>query len=201
MTTYGAMQDRIADELTRSDLGTQIQREIQSAVAHYESERFWFNEGQYTLTTETAVEAYSITTVLDIDSVAITVSGHPYDLRARPFQYIDQIRDPSYTGRPDDYAVFNDQMYLCDIPDATYTIVISGCLRLATLSATADTNAWMTSGEEMIRCRAKSKIYLHILRDTEAAGEMAAMEREAYEKLAQKTASKIKSGSLTPTQF
>ena len=51
MTTYGTMQDRIADELMRSDLTTHIQKSIQTAIKKYEREEFYFNVTTGTLST------------------------------------------------------------------------------------------------------------------------------------------------------
>ncbi len=66
-----------------------------------------------------------------------------------------QAPSTQYTGVPVDYAIFGDQLRLAPIPDAAYTITFSGLARLPTLSQDADTNAWMTEGEALIRNQAK----------------------------------------------
>ena len=201
MSTYGAMQDRIADEINRSDLTSQIQKAVQTAISFYEDERFWFNDSTYQYTTATASEVYTVSTVLDIDVVRVTINGDDVDLIARPFPYLDDVRDEGSTGYPREYAIFNDRMYLHPIPDATYTVQIFGCIRLTTISATADTSAWMTHGEELIRGRAKADIYANIIHDFDLAAIMSAQEERALTKLRQKSASKIATRSIVPTQF
>ena len=201
MTNFGTMQDRIADELDRSDLTTQIQAAIQSAIAFYQDERFFFNEGVTNIVTATASEAYAVSSILDIDYVVVNVNGHPADMTPRPFDYIDSIRDPSYTGIPHQYGIFADQMYVYPVPNDVYTIEVAGCIALGTLTATADTNAWMTSGEELIRRRAKADLCNDILKDYEEADRQTQLELRALERLKARTFSKVRSGGIIPTEF
>jgi hypothetical protein len=51
MSTYTQLQSRIADDINRTDLTSQIQQCILLAIQHYKNERFWFNETSATLTT------------------------------------------------------------------------------------------------------------------------------------------------------
>ena len=45
MSTFGIMIDRIEDEILRTDINSNVQSAIKSAIQHYESHRFWFTEG------------------------------------------------------------------------------------------------------------------------------------------------------------
>lgn len=195
------MQDRIADELDRSDLTTQIQYAIQSAIEFYKDERFFFNENITKIVTATASETYSISSVLDIDYVTVNVNGHPADMVARPFNYVASIRDPSYTGTPHQYAILGDSMYVYPVPNGVYTIEVAGCVQLATLSSTANTNAWMTSAEELIRRRAKADLCHDLIKDYDEADRQTQLELRALERLKSRTFSKNRGSGIIPTEF
>ena len=51
MSTFGALKTRIADELNRSDLTSQIASAVPRAIEYYARERFDFNEGRSTAST------------------------------------------------------------------------------------------------------------------------------------------------------
>lgn len=199
--TVAAMTAKILGELDRDDLTQEVSTAIVAAVSWYAHERFFFNEGQHVFTTATASEAYEIATVLEIDSAAITVNGHPYRLTPRTFQYIDANRDPAYVGYPDDFAVFNDRIYLHPIPNKTLTVVVSGCIAPATLSSTADTNVFLQHAEELIRCHAKADIYANLLGEGDMAQAMAEREAAVLARLQQRSDSKVRAGFVTPTEF
>src|SRR3990170_745213 len=117
MSTFGAMQDRIADELARTDLTSQVSRAIQSAIRFYERERFYFNESIGTFSTVASQEWYSSTdfadmpNIAEIDSVKITVNSMLYRLIPRDFSYIEEINvSASHTRDPIDYCYYRQQM-------------------------------------------------------------------------------------------
>jgi hypothetical protein len=82
MSTYGEMQTTIADELDRSDLASQIQKAIKTAIKKYQRKRFFFNEARsLTFNTVdgqefyTAADSSDIPNLLFIDTVKLTISG------------------------------------------------------------------------------------------------------------------------------
>ena len=44
MTTLATLKSRIADDISRSDLTTQIANSITDAITYYQNRRFFFNE-------------------------------------------------------------------------------------------------------------------------------------------------------------
>jgi hypothetical protein len=207
MTTYGKIQDRIAGELGRSDLTTAIQDAIQTAIKYYERRRFYFNETQGSFSASSSQEYYGsadaafIPKLVLIDSLTITANGTSYPLYARDWAYIDRLQTNSgYTGDPVDYAYYNNKLRFYPVPYTGRTFNISYVQRLATLSATADTNAWVDDAEELIRSRAKRELYTHKIQSTEKAAVMRAAEDDALEVLEGETLSRL-SGSLKATQF
>jgi hypothetical protein len=205
------MQDRIADELDRSDLTTQIQRAIKSAVAYYEKKRLFFNE-QRTLTfpTVTGQEFYTssdnsnIPNLLMIDVAKIAISdSNKYELERKPYTELEIISEgiTADQAQPSWFAYYGKQIRLYPIPDASYSVVFSGIFSLGDLSATADTNAWMTDGEALIRARAKYELLTHVIKDVESAQLMKAAEHDEFEALQEATSSRKATGKLTPTEF
>lgn len=201
MTTYAVMQTRIAGELFRDDLSSQIKNAINEAIGTWEGQRFAFNEKRYLINTVTGQEYYDFIaptlltstgaqvgvgeTVLELDSITTTVSNWPYPLYPRTQQWFDQYAGPTYNGQPDSYAIFGNQLRLFPLPDGggpgvggAYPLNLSTLARLGPnpLTADADTNAWMTEGEPLIRQQAKLILYRDVLRDAEGiSGAMAAI--------------------------
>lgn len=211
MTTYGAMQDRIADELDRTDLTTQIQKAIQTAIEKYERKRFYFNEARsLTFTTVdgqefyTSADATDIPNLLFIDNVKLTISASDkIDLDRADYSELEYLSTNSTTdeGQPTCYAYYAKQLRLYPIPDAAYAVRVSGVFALSDLSATADTNAWMTDAEALIRSRAKREIFTHVIRDVEGAQAMAQAEAEELQSLNQATNARSSTGTILPTEF
>jgi hypothetical protein len=174
MSTFGTMKSRIADELSRSDLTTQIGYEILSAIKHYETQRWWFSEARATASTVSG-EAYVAlpSDFRDEDSIKITESGDFYQLKRRAYDWMEEI-DPgsTMTGIPEFYSIYQEQLRLYPVPDDAYVLTFSYVKDQAALSDDADTNDWMVAGEELIRSRAKAAIRVNYLMNQAATAEM-----------------------------
>ncbi len=171
MTTYGIMQDRIANEVARSNLASEIRDAIQSAIRHYQGERFWFNENTATFLTVAGQEYYGapahadIPNIVEMDAAKVTVNGIDSPLAPRDFAYLDAVRgSTAHRGAPTDYAIYNQQIRLYPVPDAVYTCTAAYVRLLGTVSQTASANAWFVEGEELIRSRAKRDLFRHVIR-------------------------------------
>jgi hypothetical protein len=99
-TTYGTMQATIAYELgDRSDLTTQIQSAIQTAIAKWERSHFYFNEvndvnGFSTVVGQefyTASDYALIGSMAHIDKIHAFVSNNRYTITPRTWQYIEDM--------------------------------------------------------------------------------------------------------------
>lgn len=212
MTTYAAMQTRIADELARDDLASQTQKAIQTAIGTWEGFRFGFNEKRFLLTTVADQEYYAWSaltdtssnalgtgaSLLEIDSIRIEYNGQWFPLTERTQSWMDEEQAPAaqFTSVPYDYAIYEDTLRLSPIPDAAYTITISGLARFATLSADADTNAWMTEGEALIRNQAKMHLYLDVIDDTEGYARSEKALQMALTSLERKSSAKRGTGRI-----
>lgn len=78
MSTYAQMQAKIADDLNRSDLTTQIQREINRAIRKYASMPFWFSSTSANFTTANGQWSYD------------TADGLPSNIRIVDYLRVNQ---------------------------------------------------------------------------------------------------------------
>ena len=203
MSTYLQMQQRIADDLDRTDLSSQIQKAITRAIKHYSRKRFWFNETTGTFSTVADQEWYSSipTDIKEIDDAIITVStNRQYPLDRRTNGYINTINwgGNAWTGYPQDYAYFKGQIRLYPVPNDVYTITLFYQQEFAELSADADTNAWTTDAEDLIEARARWWLYKRVIRDFEEAREAKTEEAEALDILEEETIRQISTGRIRP---
>lgn len=93
-TTCNNLAARIADELSRTDLTSQIQLEINSAILHYASRQFWGTESSWTSNTVAGQRLYSVASNFrSIDSaIASYNSGnYQYPIIQKTWAYILSI--------------------------------------------------------------------------------------------------------------
>src|SRR5690554_3082219 len=215
MSNFITMVNRIADDLTRDDLQPQIKQAINDAIKTWEGQRFGFNEVRYSLPTVPGQEYYGLSEpggggrVLEIDSITITVNNAPYPLTPRTQQWMDREQSlPSiYTGQPDSYAIYADQLRLFPVPDnagpgggGSYDLTLSTLAQLgpSPLVGDEDTNAWMTDGEQLIRAQALRNLYRFPLRDADGRAMAEDMINEAMWNLKRKMAAKAYTGTIRP---
>lgn len=85
MSTYAQMQAKIADDLNRSDLTTQIQREINRAIRKYASFPFWFSSTSANFQTANGQWTYD------------TADGIPSNIRIVDYLRVNQSTQTVYT--------------------------------------------------------------------------------------------------------
>lgn len=212
--TYGDMQTRIATELTRSDLTTQIQQAILSAIDHYKVQKFWFNEAVANSNCTSGVSTLAIPTdMLQLDKLELIYNNFPRTMVQRDWATILQfsINTSLLVGIPTDFAYYMDEWWLYPRPNQNFAMRAWYLKELPALSSSSDSNAWTTSCEELIRSRAKADIeanYLH--KDYAVAdqgrlsvqGFMCDRELGAYEQLMFANTQRVSSGGrLPPSTF
>ena len=217
MTTYIDMIDRISSEVggvtpassTTSPTLAEIKAAILSAVDHYTRLPFYFLESRSETFNTVADQEYygsadlaAIPNIAHIDRLTITVNSTLTSLDRQSFNYIDaQNSISTRTGRPVDYCYYAKQIRLSPIPDAVYEIRIAGDIRLAELSADADTNAWMTDGERLIRFRASYDLWSNVLADETRASVAKRNEMDALQWLVAEGTQRGTSGKIKATRF
>lgn len=211
MATYLDMQTRIADELDRQDLTSQIKLAIQTAIAYYQRRNFYFTKTSFTFSTVVAREYYTssdnaaIATSPDIDILNININSGRLQLVRQEFDYIDSI---SYlataTGMPTIWAYRAAQIRLYPIPSQIWTITAFNTPRLTALSADSDTNVWTNDAECLIRTRAKMDLIVNVIRGTDMADELALLRAQEMEERAAnfgELASREAVGYIQPSAF
>jgi len=210
MTDYGTMQTRIADELHRSDLTSQIKLSIQDAIEHYQEERFWFNEDRSTTFSTvdgqefyTVTDAANIPLISEIDTARITITTNwNYPLSARTYEQIDMWQsNDNFKAHPTDYARYNKTLRLYPIPNGIYTVRLSGTLIPTTVSDSTSTNFWFTDAERLIRSHAKWDLYMHQIYSEGDAARMERVESRYYAEFASKNTNRLATGRIRPSRF
>lgn len=206
MSDYNELRARIADEINRrpSDLigspslsvGYVINREINSAIRHYESTRFRWNEVRESefATATSGTRNYSLPAdFVQMDSLKLVYSGSYIILHKRTWHYLEnQDRNVSQAeGLPTEYATYGNVLRVYPTPNQTVTLVASYIKRFrpssltgsycevvtmggGSLTATSTEshnnpmNGWTTDGEELIRERAKAGVKINYLHDDQA---------------------------------
>jgi len=212
MATYLEMQTRIAQELHRIDLTTHIQRAIKSAIAFYESNRFFKGEKRGTFSTIAGQRYYGTSTespgtlpsdIVEIDSIVTTVNNRIYKLDQVSYEHLEDI-DAGVTplsGYPRLWAWYAEQIRFYPSPNNEYLMTVSYQYERPVLSADSDENFWTTEAEELIRSRAKKDLAMSVMYDDQIAQASAAMENMALKSLKAQTVKLLSSNQLTPTAF
>lgn len=191
--TLGYLSDKIADELARPDLASQITDKITEAIAAYQSERFFFSETRdLTFNTVAGQEFYttadnsSIPTLQAFDYIILYLGGIPWPVTRRTSIEIEVLNQNGLVrGQPYNWDYYNQQIRFGPVPDAVYSIRIAAQQNVAApTDPDAVGNPWMSgNAERLIRSRAKYELYLHVIKSTEKASQMAAAVTEALDTL------------------
>jgi hypothetical protein len=232
--TYLQLQRQIADELGArfgmldptdgSGLTlSPIQAAIQSAIAKWEREPFYFNE-MYDVDKFSTVVDQEFYTTTDVPSFVnltyipqarILIDNQRYTLIKRGWQYLEDIStNPSaQSSIPTDFAYFGQQMRLYPIPNTVVPVTLMANERLTPLEEDADSNAWTTEGYDLIRSEAKLILAQEILFDDDLAARMSRaiygntnpmvgpIQKGYLTALREETSRRGEGGKIKPTQF
>lgn len=210
MTTLTIMKARIADELARSDLTSQIAYSITDAIERYQPERFWFNESRdVTFNTAAAQEFYTssdnalIPDIYAIDYVSMVVGGTVNFLeRYTPDVIEDLSNNATSNGEPYAYSYFQKKIRLYPIPTGANAVRVVGHVKVAAPATDGEaSNAWMTDAERLIRARAKLNLAMDVLHDGDLAAAMHPMVDDAFDQLKGRTNRLLGTGTIRPSAF
>jgi hypothetical protein len=211
MSDTNALRLRIADELDRQaadiigspslSVGYAINREINSAIQHYESTRFRWNEVRETalFTTVAGARTYSLPAdFIRMDTLKLSYSGSYIHQFKRAWDEVES-RDRNVAGSqglPSEYTIYGNVVRFGPVvPNGAYTAVGSYIRRFrptsltgsycaiitmggGSLTATSSAShvnrldGWTTDGEELIRARAKAAFQMNYARDQNALIEL-----------------------------
>lgn len=211
------MKSRIASELRRSNIAPQIADAINSAIAAYQTERFFFSETRAidfnTVANQhvyTDGDVPALATIIEIDHILIGVGGVYKQLLYRaPLEMDLEAEITPATDEPKKYTWFSRALRLYPAPNSVYPAkIVAHAHPSAPASDTEANNPWMVEAESLIRCRAKYELYEHVLMDDRMAERFspdnpASPTARALNDLRRKTASLHKLGgwAVQPTAF
>jgi len=190
VSTYIQMQQRIANDLKRDDLATEIAEAIQSAIKFYRNRPIVQSQG--TLAAIAAVEEQKEYTLPSdfIAAIQITVEadGVVTPLCPRTMQWIDEEdsdADDVIVGVPTDYALVNETTMIV-YPRPDDSVVEFGGRYIKAVAAPVDdddTNFWTTTAERAVRCRAVALLYDDTLHDPDLAEREYAKSKEEWSEI------------------
>ncbi len=216
MSTLTVMKARIADELARSDLTSQIGYAITDAIAAYQDEEFDFSEQRFSFPTVVDREFYTsadhvnIPLMEKIEFVKLYISDTPTELEAMTPSRIEAAQaNGIFTGDPSGYCFMPEStvrsLRLYPIPAAVRTVRIFAKVRPAAPATDGEANNYgMTEGERLIRCRAKFEVFKHVIRNAAKADEMIPLVQEAFDQLKNRFMRRTRTGdsyAVEPTDF
>ena len=208
MGTLLDLKTRIATDLTRDDLTSQIASAVSDAIKFYARERFWFNSSRnLTFTTVPGQIAYgaadlaAIPTLLRIDAMFLPQNQSilPLD-RYEPVDFELLNNATTGGGRPTAFTYVDQTIRLWPTPNAAFAMRLHAHLRLPA-ATDADTNAWTDDAEELIRSHAKLLLYLDLLEDDQGASRMQSKIPLLLNALRAETSARLSAGVIKGTEF
>lgn len=209
MATLAAMKSRIALELSRDDLTSEIASAISDAISFHEAERFWFNQTRtITFNTVASQVAYTsldnayIPDLVRIDRLYFTDNSQIYDLdRYEPQDFEFISNNTASSGKPTCFTYTDSEIRLWPTPNAAFVMRIYGHYKLTALTDDSQSNAWTTEAEELIRTAAKLRLYLDVMKNEQGAARMQAKMDPLLDRLRAETSSRLSTGIIRPTEF
>ena len=199
------MKARIASELRRSNISTQIAAAITTAIDAYETEFGAKMESRSITTTTVANQEFytsGLSTLLRIDYVTLLVGNTVFGLNwmSHPDMELASTNGTS-TGQPSWWTWHAEQLRLYPVPaEAGWTVRIGGLVQVAAPATDGESgNSWMTLYERLIRCRAKWELATHVIRDQQLKSDMAEATEEARRQFIRRANNKTRgSGRVVP---
>jgi hypothetical protein len=174
MNTLGDLKSRIASDIGRSDLATEIAEAVTQAYDEVKHREFFFNQTR-DFTFSTVADQYqygsSVTDTINGESIALTdfwnirqvwldVSNRRRHLDFVTYEAMEHRIDGSQaSGEPYDWSWFSEEMWLYPVPNIVYTVRVAGHYNLPLPSNDTNTNDWITHAGQYLRESAKEILY------------------------------------------
>ena len=207
--TLADLQARIATDLTRSDLTSQIANAVTDAVNFYARERFWFNTSRsLTFNTVASQIAYTVSDysviplLVKIDALFVpqAQSVLPLD-RYEPADFEMLNNASTGGGIPKAFTYVDQAIRLWPTPNTVFAMILHAHYKFPALVNGSDTNAWTTDAEELIRSHAKLLLYTDVLEDQDGASRMSQKVPVLLANLRAESSSRMSNGIIKPVDF
>lgn len=209
------LKNRIASDLSRDDLTSQIANAVGDTIRFYARERFWFNQTKnQPLNTVPgqalygAADLITIPNIIRIDALYLLQNQSVYPLDRYEPEDFELISASTGGGRPSAYTYSDQNISLWPVPNAIYPLRLHCFVRWDTaLFGFADplvdgaTTPWTDDAEELVRSHAKMLLYMDVLADDENAQRMSAKIPALLGALRAETSNRMATGRIRPTEF
>lgn len=215
MTTLLDVRDRIADQLSRSDLSTQIDREIQFAITRYNRRVTWLHEVRGATLATVAGQAWYTSISLAAGAGLQDVTGRTA-VDVADVQKIEYLRGADYDelqqvdartfeaffdttgngGEPEYFTLYAGQIGLWPVPSEVETLTLSVVVKPVVPSAAGDESVWFDQAQELIENAAAAAICRKFLQDGERAQAFQVYETAAWEDLVRESNQKMATGRI-----
>lgn len=215
MTTFLDVRDRVADQLSRSDLSAQIDREIQLAITRYNRRVTWLHEVRAVTLTSVAAQAWYSTVdvstgagpqavvgrtavdVSDIQSVRYMRTADYDDLKQVHYSDFERFFDTTGSaGRTSYFTLYAGQIGLWPVPAGVETFTLSVVCKPVIPASATDTSVWFDQAQELIENAAASAICRKFLSDGERAQAFKVFEDAAWDELLAESNKKAATGRI-----
>ena len=215
MTTFLDVRDRVADQLARSDLSAQIDREIQLSIIRYNRRVTWLHEVRAVTLTSVAAQAWYATVnvstgagpqavvgrtavdVSDIQSVRYMRTADYDDLKQVHYSDFERFFDTTGSaGRTSYFTLYAGQIGLWPVPAGVETFTMSVVCKPVVPSSASDTSVWFDRAQELIENAAASAICRKFLSDGERAQAFKVFEDAAWDELLAESNQKAATGRI-----
>lgn len=208
MGTLAQLQARIASDLTRDDLTSQIADVVADAIKFYAKQKFWFNQSRnLSFNTVAAQSDYttlgsvSAADIIELDALFVTQGSSVFGLtHFEPLQFEYLASPTANYSLPSAFTYVDQAIRLYPAPDAVYAMRAYAHYKLP-YPADGDTNAWTDDAEDLIRSHAKMLLFLDVLQDDEGAMRMQNKIPVLLDFLRAETSKRTVNGRITPTDF
>lgn len=185
MANLEELRDNVAEYLNRNDLDTQIDLAINRAIQYYSrTARFWFQENIATFSTISSQFQYTttdtgITDINKIDDMLFQLNSTTnITLHPRTYHWIRYANESNTPGVTNDYAWYENSIWLYPVPDGVYTVTVS-YLKSYTTLVTGQSNDFTNNAQDLIEARALWFVYSRILKNVDLANQSKADENDA----------------------
>lgn len=205
MATFQETVARIAGEIRRTTIEASIKDAINDAIRKAAVNRLYVNQvrGQ-TFVTVPGQEYYPDLGLEGIDAFYYYVGSSRYNVEVITNLRMDDLAfGNALGGQLMEYSRVGQSLRLYPIPSTIITLYLDGYGKLTPwpLVDGTDTSAWLSEGELYIRALAKFIVFRDTIRDYNEAAAYEAIAADELEDLMAKTAMRLGTGNIIPTEF
>ncbi|TGD94061.1 hypothetical protein [Methylobacterium nonmethylotrophicum] len=181
--------EEIEDDIERADLNRQVRIAVDRAIRHYQPERFGFNERVLTFVTMPGVDVYAggdlgeIADLYAVDTLVLIQNDQPWPLRRVPESDIETRQDAASLAQPCRFSFFDRSIRLDPVPDAAYTMRLTGHVKIAAPATDDATSPWVDEAGTLIAAWAKRHLAQNSLRNPAMAQIQDGAVRQAFNEL------------------